>query len=221
MLAELILVIILLCFIGFGAYVLYIDVTRWSGKDAPSLASSSVARSAPVSVAVTPPAVASSTRSSESRRSVSSSTSSSASGKKHDFRPATVEGTIGDYQVKDLVAQMRDSTKGLPLKTRYYNLKKRDHCFTGVEAVDWFVAALQLKSREDALLYGEKLLMRGIIHNVSRLYPFADRRELLYRFSKRTVLYLHSTKSADSFHTLAPSSNDHIRILTLFPSSFA
>lgn len=175
MLAELILIAVLLAFIGFGVYVLYVDVMRWQAKEGgpvPSLGIAPVAKSLPSAAPSAPLTRV---------RSIHSS-----SGKHHDFRPATLEGTIGEHQVKDLVAHMRDPLKGLPLKTRYYNLKKRNHAFTGTEAVDWFVATLHLKSREEAVSYGEKLLLRGIIHNVSRLYPFADRRELLYRFSKRT-----------------------------------
>lgn len=174
MIMEMILIVVLLVFIGFGLYVLILDVTRWHAKDG---------NATPISL---PLAAARSVSSVPTASPARADTRRSMSGKHHDFRAATLEGTIGDFQVKELVAQMRDPSKGLPVKTRYYNLKKRQACFTGAEAVDWFLASLHLKAREEALQYGEKLLMRGIIHNVSRLYPFADRRELLYRFSKRT-----------------------------------
>lgn len=174
MIMEMIFIVVLLVFIGFGLYVLILDVTRWHAKDG---------NATPISL---PLAAARSVSSVPTASPARADTRRSMSGKHHDFRAATLEGTIGDFQVKELVAQMRDPSKGLPVKTRYYNLKKRQACFTGAEAVDWFLASLHLKAREEALQYGEKLLMRGIIHNVSRLYPFADRRELLYRFSKRT-----------------------------------
>ena len=100
MIAELILIVVLLAFIAFGVYILILDVSRWRAKDGAG-----VQLPAPVAVtARSAPSGAVAPSRSESRRSVS------ASGK-YDFRPSTLEGIIGDYQVKDLVAQMRDPSK--------------------------------------------------------------------------------------------------------------
>lgn len=51
----------------------------------------------------------------------------------------------------------------------------------GQEAVDWMMANLNLKGREEAVIIGMGLMHRGIIKHVCNSEPFADH-YFFYRF---------------------------------------
>ncbi len=81
--------------------------------------------------------------------------------------------------LKYIVAKMRGKD-GLKIKTRRHKLKLHHHCFLGNEAVDWLVEYLNIP-REKAVIIGQKLVTKKIIHHVSDEHFFKDE-PLLYRF---------------------------------------
>lgn len=72
--------------------------------------------------------------------------------------------------------------EGVEIKTRRHKLKLYQRCFLGNEAVDWIVKKTKL-SRKDAVAIGQKMLEKGIFHNVLEEDKFKDE-ELFYRFNE-------------------------------------
>jgi hypothetical protein len=81
--------------------------------------------------------------------------------------------------LRQLGLEMR-SEQGVEIKTRRYKLKLYQRCFLGNEAVDWIVQRVKI-SRQDAVILGQKMLEKGIIHHVVDEHPFKDE-GLFYRF---------------------------------------
>ena len=80
---------------------------------------------------------------------------------------------------KYIVSRMRGHD-GLKIKTRRNKLKLHHHCFLGNEAVDWLVGHLNI-TREKAVIIGQNLVTKKVIHHVSDEHFFKDE-PLLYRF---------------------------------------
>jgi hypothetical protein len=81
--------------------------------------------------------------------------------------------------LRQLGLEMR-SEKGVDIKTRRHKLKLYQRCFLGNEAVDWIVQRVKV-SRQDAVILGQKMLEKGIIHHVLDEHKFKDE-GLFYRF---------------------------------------
>lgn len=82
-------------------------------------------------------------------------------------------------ELQSIVAKMR-SKGGLDIKARPYKLKLYHRCFVGNEAVSWMVENLKI-SREEAIVLGQKLIDKKIIHHVCDEHPFKDE-QIFYRF---------------------------------------
>ncbi|MDY6785481.1 MAG: DEP domain-containing protein [Cyanobacteriota bacterium] len=78
-----------------------------------------------------------------------------------------------------LIEKMRGEG-GLIVKDRRQGLQKYPRCFVGSEAVTWIAESLKI-SREEAVVVGQKLLIRKTIHHVLDEHPFKDE-YLFYRF---------------------------------------
>jgi hypothetical protein len=81
--------------------------------------------------------------------------------------------------IKAIVAKMR-AKDGLEIKARPYKLKLYHRCFVGSEAVEWMMKNLQM-SREEAVVFGQKLVDKKILHHVCDEHPFKDE-NFFYRF---------------------------------------
>jgi len=84
-----------------------------------------------------------------------------------------------DVPVAVLVQQMRGKN-GIEIKDRWYNLKLYHQCFIGSEAVEWLMQTQQV-SKKVALLLGQLLVAKNIIHHVTDDHDFKDE-YLFYRF---------------------------------------
>ena len=82
-------------------------------------------------------------------------------------------------EIKILTNRMRGEN-GIEIKNRWYSFKFYPKCFTGNDAVDWFVKTQQV-TREKAIQIGEMLIARQIIHHVHDDHNFKDE-YLFYRF---------------------------------------
>ncbi|MBD2096770.1 mechanosensitive ion channel [Trichocoleus sp. FACHB-591] len=78
-----------------------------------------------------------------------------------------------------LITTMR-GPKGLKIQDRRYRLNLYPACFTGAEAVEWFVQT-QNCTREAAIQLGQSLIEQGVIHHVLDERPFEDG-YVFYRF---------------------------------------
>ncbi|NEO85729.1 MAG: hypothetical protein F6J87_15975 [Spirulina sp. SIO3F2] len=81
--------------------------------------------------------------------------------------------------LEELLAVMR-SPEGVEVRDRRYRLTTYPQCFVGSEAVDWFVAHLNV-SREEAIDIGQRLLERQWLCHVLNEHSFKDE-YLFYRF---------------------------------------
>ena len=104
----------------------------------------------------------------------------------HDITPT---------EIKILTNQMRGAN-GIKIKNRWYSFKLYPKCFTGNEAVDWFVKSQQV-TREEAIQIGEMLISRQIIHHVHDAHDFKDE-YLFYRFYIDEIQTAPSPSSSSS-----------------------
>jgi small-conductance mechanosensitive channel len=84
-----------------------------------------------------------------------------------------------DEQVDTLVARMR-AEDGIPIADRRHLFKSYRRCFEGRDAVKWMVERTGL-SRDDAIVFGQLLVERGMIHHVLDEHGFKDG-HYYYRF---------------------------------------
>ncbi len=100
-----------------------------------------------------------------------------------DSIPATsTSSTQSQSKILDtkyITSKMRGQD-GIKIKTRRHKLKLHHHCFLGNEAVDWLVRHLNI-SREKAVIVGQNLVTKKVIHHVSDEHFFKDE-PFLYRF---------------------------------------
>ena len=82
----------------------------------------------------------------------------------------------------EIINKMRDPKNGIIIKNRRYYLKIYENCFLGNEMVDWILKNIsRVKTREDAVLFGQEILEEGYFDHVVKEKPFKDQ-ELFYRF---------------------------------------
>lgn len=99
-------------------------------------------------------------------------------------------------QYKDLLINMRDKVKGVPIHNHRHLWKSYRKCFQGRQAVHWMIKYLKI-SKEEAIEVGNEMMRKHLFHNVTNNdpehYPFADD-VTLYRFIEDEEL------SALNFH---------------------
>lgn len=83
----------------------------------------------------------------------------------------------------DIINQMQGA-EGLEIKDRWYRQNLYPACFIGAEAVDWLMKTRNCQKNE-ALVLGQLLCDRSLIHHVSDDLPFMDGYHF-YRFSTDT-----------------------------------
>ncbi len=95
-------------------------------------------------------------------------------------------------EIKILINQMRGQN-GIEIKNRWYSFQFYPKCFTGQDAVKWFMKTQRI-TREQAIQIGEMLVSRQIIHHVHDHHNFKDE-YLFYRF------YIDETQTATTSPT--------------------
>lgn len=91
----------------------------------------------------------------------------------------STQDAIKRFNLDKVVAQMR-TVGGVKIRNRNYRLKEYPYCFTGTEAVRWFMHKLHL-SQKEAVELGQKLVEEKWFHHVTDAHGFKDE-ELFYRF---------------------------------------
>ena len=91
----------------------------------------------------------------------------------------STQDTISRFNLDKVVAQMR-TVGGVKIRNRNYRLKEYPYCFTGTEAVRWFMHTFHL-SQAEALGLGQKLMDEKWFHHVADQHEFKDE-DLFYRF---------------------------------------
>ncbi|KAL6051712.1 putative Proliferation-associated serine/threonine protein kinase [Balamuthia mandrillaris] len=77
--------------------------------------------------------------------------------------------------MEELYLALSDPIKGVTLADRKWRLKTYTSCFVASELVDWLMTNLPLRSREEAIVIGQKLQNRGyIVHVVNPKKEFKD-----------------------------------------------
>jgi len=83
----------------------------------------------------------------------------------------------------DIITIMSDSEFGIPLKDRVVFFFTHKKCFIGSEFVDWVIRNLPIRTREEAVSYGQKLMDSHWIVSPNKKNKFKDAKNHIYRFS--------------------------------------
>lgn len=87
---------------------------------------------------------------------------------------------------------------GLKLVDRTWHFKVHPHCFLGSELVSWLIEAFEdIDSREEANLYGQSLMDRGLFRHVEQRHGFLDG-HFFYEFNEDFADQSYNTKQASS-----------------------
>eukprot|EP01114_Cavostelium_apophysatum_P013099 TRINITY_DN3099_c0_g1_i1.p1 TRINITY_DN3099_c0_g1~~TRINITY_DN3099_c0_g1_i1.p1 ORF type:complete len:666 (+),score=145.51 TRINITY_DN3099_c0_g1_i1:24-2021(+) len=87
-----------------------------------------------------------------------------------------------------IVNQMMDPVDGVPLADRKLKMTTYASVFSGGEAVDWMISRLPVRTREEAAIFGQKLLDSHFIEAAgSEGNQFKDDGKLFYRFSHMSM----------------------------------
>lgn len=87
---------------------------------------------------------------------------------------------------------------GLKLVDRTWHFKVHPHCFLGSEFVSWLIEAFEdIDSREDATIYGQLLMDKGLFRHVDQRHGFLDG-HFFYEFDEDYVDQSYKTKQAPS-----------------------
>mmetsp|Transcript_12240 Transcript_12240/g.24968 ORF Transcript_12240/g.24968 Transcript_12240/m.24968 type:complete len:98 (+) Transcript_12240:350-643(+) len=89
--------------------------------------------------------------------------------------------TIDAYT--DMVESFTASVKR---KTRRWGFKMYPNCFVGAEAVNFLVEAGYAKSREQAVILGQRMMDDGLFAHVKNEHPFKDKK-LFYEFTQVSI----------------------------------
>lgn len=66
-------------------------------------------------------------------------------------------------------------TQGVLVKDRRWHLRYYEKVFIGSECVDWLIRSFaDINTREEAVVYGEHLLEKGVIEHVNKKHRFLD-----------------------------------------------
>lgn len=83
---------------------------------------------------------------------------------------------------------------GLKLVDRTWHFKLHPHCFLGSELVSWLIEAFEdIDSREDATVYGQSLIDKGLLAHVENRHGFLDG-HYFYEFKDEYADQIHKIK---------------------------
>jgi len=82
--------------------------------------------------------------------------------------------------VKEILSKI---SGGISIQKRKLHKKTYPNCFIGTSAVDWMMLHLDLESRNEGVVLGNKLLQEGFIHNLTST-SFVDDSTAFYQFLK-------------------------------------
>lgn len=87
---------------------------------------------------------------------------------------------------------------GLKLVDRAWHFKIHPHCFLGSELVSWLIEAFDdIDSREDAIMYGQSLMDKGLIRHVEQRHGFLDG-HYFYEFKEEFADPTYKAKQAST-----------------------
>jgi len=93
---------------------------------------------------------------------------------------------IKPSEIIELISRMKDEDRGIKLKNRWYNFKFYRETFTGSEIVKWLMETEKI-NRQEAIILGQILIDRQILHQIQAEHTFSDGKNLLYRFASEDI----------------------------------
>lgn len=73
------------------------------------------------------------------------------------------------------LAQQLQGPGGLKLEDRTWHFKLHPHCFLGSDLVSWLIESFEdIDSREEAIIYGQSLMDKGLFNHVESRHGFLD-----------------------------------------------
>eukprot|EP01080_Neovahlkampfia_damariscottae_P001044 gene1044-10563_t len=107
----------------------------------------------------------------------------------------------------DIINKMKDPKLGVVIKNRRYYLKTYESCFIGSEMVSWIIENVpRIKTRDDAVLFGQEILEEGYFDHVVKEKPFKDI-DYFYRFKSDEKKLTQSSSFFQGAPTTPRSSN--------------
>ncbi|AMD20965.1 HEL316Wp [Eremothecium sinecaudum] len=80
-----------------------------------------------------------------------------------------------DVELSRLAYEMQLGERPLKLTNRKWHFKNHATCFVGLEMVNWLIENFSdIENRDDAVLYGQKLLTDKLFHHVENRHGFLD-----------------------------------------------
>lgn len=102
-----------------------------------------------------------------------------------------------NIKLSSLAAQLQ-APGGLKLVDRTWHFKVHPHCFLGSELVSWLIEAFEdIDSREEATVYGQSLMNKGLFCHVEQRHGFLDG-HYFYEFNDEFVDQTYKAKQASN-----------------------
>eukprot|EP01095_Lingulamoeba_sp_RSL-Kostka_P016635 TRINITY_DN819_c0_g3_i1.p1 TRINITY_DN819_c0_g3~~TRINITY_DN819_c0_g3_i1.p1 ORF type:complete len:391 (-),score=110.55 TRINITY_DN819_c0_g3_i1:101-1144(-) len=100
-----------------------------------------------------------------------------------------------DLKLCDIVKNMAHSRKGVPLKNRKTLLTVRHNCFTGEDAVRWFLDQNfpDVTTVDQAVEFGNKLINSGLIVHVNNKEQLFKNKAIFYTFTDEIRTFCDSS----------------------------
>lgn len=76
---------------------------------------------------------------------------------------------------------LKDPQRGVQIQDRWYHLILYKKCFIGSELVTWLLQNTSIKTRNEAVIFGQELMDKGVFRHVANSEPFRDG-YFFYRF---------------------------------------
>lgn len=112
-----------------------------------------------------------------------------------------------DADLTKIAYELQHGVYQIKLVNRKWHWKRHENCFIGLELVNWLIEHFSdVHTREDAVVYGQELMNKGLFHHVESRHGFLDGHyfyQLNPEFTtENKTLYKTSTKHSNESHLM-------------------
>jgi len=104
-------------------------------------------------------------------------------GKENNKKSLITHSSVKLEIYSDVIALMKHPDYGVTLKDKKSFFVTHHNCFLGSDLVDWMIKNLPIRTREEAVDYGTKLLQANWITSVNRRKKLKDAENSIFKFS--------------------------------------
>eukprot|EP00012_Vannella_robusta_P003908 CAMPEP_0206184374 /NCGR_PEP_ID=MMETSP0166-20121206/1182_1 /ASSEMBLY_ACC=CAM_ASM_000260 /TAXON_ID=95228 /ORGANISM="Vannella robusta, Strain DIVA3 518/3/11/1/6" /LENGTH=516 /DNA_ID=CAMNT_0053599381 /DNA_START=1 /DNA_END=1551 /DNA_ORIENTATION=+ len=113
---------------------------------------------------------------------------------------------------KEIAKKMAERNSGLVIKPRTWLFTVYPPCFVASEAVDWLLKNLALRTRQEAVDLGNKLVNAGFVQHVREPSPFKDQKAW-FRFTKYVRMESVAQDAEQVQPSYTPKDFEEVRLL--------